>query len=145
MKYNVAVNGKNFGVELVERRGTAISLLVGGEQYSVDVAIDFSPAYQTMPANSSSIPALSPNPSGPMRAKQTARSASGDVCAPMPGVIVSIAVSVGAEVSSGAPLLVMEAMKMENSITAPRAGKVSKILVKAGQQVEGNQILLSIE
>lgn len=65
-----------------------------------------------------------------------------DLKAPMPGLILDIKVETGAVVKKGDPLLVLEAMKMENAIKSPGDGVVKEIVVKKGQSVEKNQILI---
>ncbi len=70
--------------------------------------------------------------------------ASGDVTAPMPGKIVSVAVAPGARVEQRALLVVLEAMKMEHRIEAPVAGTVRDVLVQAGQLVTGGATLVTI-
>ncbi len=67
------------------------------------------------------------------------------VRAQMPGKIVRILVQPGAEVQRGQPLLVMEAMKMENEIRASQAGKVVAVKVSEGQAVETGADLLNLE
>ncbi len=66
----------------------------------------------------------------------------GGLVAPMPGKIVALLVQAGAEVKKGAPLLVMEAMKMEHTITAPADGAVAVFLFRAGDQVAEGAALL---
>lgn len=70
---------------------------------------------------------------------------SGDVKAPMPGMILRVDVKPGDEVQPGQPLLVMEAMKMENELRAHDSGKVAEILVKPQQAVEKNDLLIRLE
>jgi len=65
--------------------------------------------------------------------------------APLPGEVLSIEVTVGQVVSSGTKLLVLEAMKMENIITAETDGKITSILVSKGDKVEAGQELIKIE
>ncbi len=65
--------------------------------------------------------------------------------APLPGEVLSIEVNVGQIVSSGTKLLVLEAMKMENIITAETDGKITSILVSKGDKVEAGQELIKIE
>jgi biotin carboxyl carrier protein len=67
------------------------------------------------------------------------------VRSPMPGKVVKVLVSAGAEVRAGAPVVVVEAMKMENELRAPRDGKVVAVKVQEGQAVEANQPLVTIE
>ena len=72
-------------------------------------------------------------------------SGSGSVTAPMPGTILQLLISQGDQVDVGQPLLILEAMKMENKITASAAGTVTSLGVSAGQSVETGQQLLTIE
>jgi len=67
------------------------------------------------------------------------------VIAPMPGVIKSVAVSAGQPVIEGQELCVIEAMKMQNSLTAGRNGKVKAVKVKAGQTVDAEEVLVELE
>ncbi|WP_432478109.1 biotin carboxylase N-terminal domain-containing protein [Nocardioides sp. GXQ0305] len=67
--------------------------------------------------------------------------ASGSLLAPMPGTVVSVAVSVGAEVQAGQPVLVLEAMKMQHTVSAPHAGTVTEIDVRPGAQVAAGEVL----
>ena len=63
----------------------------------------------------------------------------------MPGLIVKVLVSVGDSVEPGAPLVVMEAMKMENELRAAGAGVVAAIEVREGQNVESAALLVRFE
>lgn len=65
--------------------------------------------------------------------------------APMPGLIIDINISEGAEVKENDPLLILEAMKMENVLTAPRDGKIKSISANKGDAVEKNQLLIEFE
>ena len=67
------------------------------------------------------------------------------VKATLPGLIVTVAVSVGDEVAEGASLLTIEAMKMQNEVRAPRAGVVIEVSVRAGQTVATGAPLLRLE
>lgn len=68
-----------------------------------------------------------------------------EVKAPMPGMVLRLEVKPGDAVTPGQPLLVIEAMKMENEIRAVGAGTVAEILVKPDQAVERNDLLLRLE
>jgi 3-methylcrotonyl-CoA carboxylase alpha subunit len=68
----------------------------------------------------------------------------GEMKSPMPGKILKILVSTGAEVEIGTPILVMEAMKMEHTIKASKKGVVEKILFKEGDQVQGGVELVKL-
>jgi propionyl-CoA carboxylase alpha chain len=67
--------------------------------------------------------------------------AEGSLLAPMPGSVVAVHAAVGDEVTEGQPLLVMEAMKMQHTISAPYAGTVTELSATAGQQVEAGTVL----
>lgn len=64
--------------------------------------------------------------------------------APMPGLIIAIPVSDGQYVNKGDVLLVLESMKMQNELKAPRDGKISRIRVQVGDSVEQQETLLSV-
>ncbi len=65
--------------------------------------------------------------------------------APMPGKIVRVLVSEGAEVEAGAGILVVEAMKMQNEVKSPKKGTVQKILVREGAAVNAGEVLAIVE
>jgi biotin carboxyl carrier protein len=65
--------------------------------------------------------------------------------APMPGLILDIRVKEGDPVEENSPLLILEAMKMENVLTSPRAGVIKSISVKVGETVDKKQLLISYE
>jgi biotin carboxyl carrier protein len=67
------------------------------------------------------------------------------VKAPMPGLIIDLRVKAGDRVAAGDPLLILEAMKMENVIKAPVEAVLKSLMVKKGDSVEKNQVLLEFE
>ncbi|WP_405242839.1 pyruvate carboxylase [Lentisalinibacter salinarum] len=67
------------------------------------------------------------------------------VAAPMPGLIVSVAVEPGQKVERGDPLLTMEAMKMETAVSAEREGTVKRVVAGPGAQVEAKDLLIEFE
>jgi len=64
--------------------------------------------------------------------------------APMPGRVVAVAVQPDQEVAKGDVLVILESMKMQNELRSPRAGKVTRVRVKAGDTVEQRQTLVTI-
>ena len=124
MKYRVTLNNRVYEVEVEE--GSAVLL----NEYE---AASPAPAAVSAPApKQESAPA--PAPSGDGNA----------VKAPMPGNILKISVTVGQKVSEGETLLVLEAMKMENEVTADRSGTVTCIIAAKGQTVETGDPLVVI-
>jgi biotin carboxyl carrier protein len=68
-----------------------------------------------------------------------------EIKAPMPGLVLNIAVSVGDAVEVNQKVLTLEAMKMENAIKSPTAGIIAAIEVSSGQAVDKNQVLIRFE
>jgi len=70
---------------------------------------------------------------------------AGSLLAPMPGLVLRVLAEVGAVVTAGQPLLVLEAMKMEQTVSAPASGVVAELRAKAGEQVSTGQVLAVLE
>lgn len=77
--------------------------------------------------------------------KNTAKSDEGNLQAPMPGKILEILRKEGEKISMGDPVIILEAMKMENELKSPASGIIKSIKVKEGQSVEKNEFLLEVE
>jgi propionyl-CoA carboxylase alpha chain len=71
--------------------------------------------------------------------------APGSLLAPMPGTVVRVAVALGATVTSGAPVIVLEAMKMEHTVPAPHDGTVEEVNVEVGQTVDVGMVLAMVK
>ena len=70
---------------------------------------------------------------------------SGSLLAPMPGLVLRVLADLGSAVTAGQPLLVLEAMKMEQTVTAPADGVLAELRAKAGDQVSTGQVLAVVE
>ncbi len=81
----------------------------------------------------------------PKVAKRPKPSKPGDVASPMPGRVVKLLVAKGDAVKQGDPVLIIEAMKMENRLPAPVAGTVAALYVKEGDDVKPDETLLQLE
>ena len=68
-----------------------------------------------------------------------------EIKAPMPGLILDVAVEIGQQVEENQMLLILEAMKMENTLLSPRSGMIKSIDISKGQAVEKGQILITFE
>ena len=86
-----------------------------------------------------------PEPTGAKTNGRPKPAKPGDVATPMPGRVVKVFVGLQNEVAVGDPLLIVEAMKMENRIQAPIAGTVSGIYVKEGDEVNPDETLIQLE
>jgi biotin carboxyl carrier protein len=78
------------------------------------------------------------------RRKEHEDASRGELHAPMPGLVVQVLTHEGEEVEAGHPLVVVEAMKMQNALVAPLKGRVRSIPVAPGTAVESGQLLLAI-
>jgi biotin carboxyl carrier protein len=74
-----------------------------------------------------------------------ARAAGSQLKAPMPGRVVKVLIKVGERVERGAPIVIVEAMKMENEMHAPASGTVQKVHVVEGATVDAGQLLVELE
>ncbi len=86
---------------------------------------------------------LDVDPSG--RARSAARAAGGEMTPPMPATVVKVAVAVGDQVEAGAPVVMLEAMKMELTIRASHAGTVRAVGCAVGDLVRPGTVLVEIE
>ena len=67
------------------------------------------------------------------------------IAAPMPGAVTVVAVKEGQSIKKGDVLLTIEAMKMETALNAEREGKIRKIYVKTGSQIDAKDLLIEME
>ncbi len=142
MKYSVNIAGKTYSVEIEDINARPVVAVVEGIRVEV------------MPENGStppvSPPAATPKDSLAASLPKTQTPAasilsSKTLTAPLPGTVVEVFARPGDEIESGQVVLVIEAMKMKNSIRATHGGKVKQVLVNAGQTVAHKQALLAFE
>lgn len=128
-KFKIAIDGKEYLVEMEE---------IGGVQQPVQAPVAAAPAAPVAAPAEQAAPAPAP-------AAAPVSAASGDaMTAPMPGTILRLLVNIGDEVKENQPLMILEAMKMENEVVANHAGKVAGIHVNQGQVVNAGDALITI-
>ncbi len=122
------------------------TITVNGTAYDVVVEEKGAGTVSAAPAAPVAAPAPAPVPAA-APAPKAAGGADGSVkvTAPMPGKILTVKASVGADVKKGDVLLLLEAMKMENEVVAPQDGKVASINVNSGDMVESGDILATMD
>lgn len=119
------------------------NITVNGTAYDVTVdEVGAGAAPAAAPAPVAAAPA--PAPVAAPAAAPAATAGSVKVTAPMPGNILDVKVKEGDSVKLGQPLVVLEAMKMENDIVAPQDGVVASLHVKKGDVVNSNDLLISL-
>ncbi|MCP4168702.1 MAG: biotin/lipoyl-binding protein [Chloroflexi bacterium] len=158
----VTIDGQTFEIEISQMPGNAdpFAVTVDGEEVMVQVPrgaettpmhwliVGDRPYEIVMGDDLNWIKAWSGRHSLKIRDLEAAvrRQPSGDgrVKAPIPGLITRVLVQAKQEVAAGQPLLILEAMKMENEIRAPRAGFVTALRVEPGQTVGMGDVLVEI-
>jgi len=127
-KFNININGKDFIVKMEE---------LGAPQQEPAAAPAPKPAYQGAPVSA-------PSPQ-PQAKPQSDIPKEGIVIeAPMPGSILQVMVKVGDQVEVDQVLVILEAMKMENEIVAPKAGTIAAIHVTSGSSIDVGQPMITI-
>jgi biotin carboxyl carrier protein len=143
MKVTVTIDGQTFSVEVGDLHARPIQATVDGQTFEVwpeDAAQAEPTAPLTVAAAANPAP---PRPVVTAAAKPTnGASAASAITAPIPGVIIAVAVQAGATVRAGQELCTLEAMKMNNTIRAPRDGRISGVAVSVGQSVRQRQVLM---
>jgi biotin carboxyl carrier protein len=134
MKYIVKVADKSFEVEIEDIHARPVIARVDGQLFEVTPengvqAVSQKETKKFKPVEPSK-PSVSPNV------------VMSELTAPLPGTIIEIFVKAGEQIESGQVILIIEAMKMKNSIRATRAGKISEVLVNAGETVAHKQALV---
>jgi glutaconyl-CoA/methylmalonyl-CoA decarboxylase subunit gamma len=146
MKLKVKVEETVFEVEINDLEARPIVALVDGLCFEVWPEAVSVPAAAPAPAFVKPVE----RPAAPAARRVEPAIAAGDVdksrviLAPIPGVILSVAVGEGASVSVGQEVCVLEAMKMKNVIRAQRSGKVAAVRVANGDHVKHGQILIEL-
>jgi len=128
-EYHLIAKNQSFHVELLASDFTAKKYLisVNGNPYKVNINTELDQLIDKMGLNI------------------TDKQKESDVKSPMPGLILEIVVADGQEVKEGDNLLILEAMKMENMLTAPKDGVIKTIHAIKGDSVEKGQLLLEME
>ena len=145
-QFMLTIDGERHVVDALTLDHGAVSLLLDGNSYSVELEEDGEEIRVQVQGQVFHIDAADERRLR-LRAGVTSFSVEGRqvVSAPMPGKVVRVLVKVGEEVQAGQGLVVVEAMKMENEIKSPKAGKVTKIFATEGSTVEINAKLVSVE
>ena len=127
--FHIIKGGKNYKAELVSANYAqkTIQIKINGNPYTVKLSDQYDQLVKKL--------GLSTN--NTLKVKS--------INAPMPGLVLEIMAKAGQEICKGDPLLILEAMKMENVIKSPGDGKVKVVAVKKGAAVDKGQLLIELE
>jgi biotin carboxyl carrier protein len=145
--FRVTVDGAPHLVDAVAVEADTISLVfpeAGGASHDVGFSNGLSPSELVVYLPSGSLTATV-NGRRSRRAAEMAASGEQRIVAPMPGKVLRVLASPGDEVAARQPIVVVEAMKMENELAPPRGGRVRDVTVSAGESVEAGRLLAIVE
>ena len=142
--YVVTLDGRAIDVDHRETGAHFVSLLIEGRSYEAGLE-KRSDGYDVVLAEDVLHVELRGASQGSAAAPRKAEGGPARILAPMPGRLVRVLVQPGQQVQAGDGLLVMEAMKMENELRSPRAGRVAELPVSEGQAVETAALLVVVE
>lgn len=127
--FHIIKNHKTFKAVLLEKDENAKKMLISinGTEYTIDLKDKYDLLLDKLGMSSMAIIKMK------------------DIKAPMPGLVFSISAKVGDTISKGDPLLILEAMKMENILKSSGEGVIKAIKIKQGEAVEKGQILIELE
>ena len=143
MKLRVEVDSRTFVVELGSLSERPVVAVVEGERFEVwpegEEVSELDPVPSGRGSGLAPAPRIAPvqRVPGPRDGSQLMA-----VCAPIPGVIEAISAGSGDQVVAGQELCVLEAMKMKNTLRAPRDGEIGNVHVTVGQHVKHHDILV---
>lgn len=147
-QYKYTINGAQFDVTIDSIVGSKAKVEVNGIPFEVEMQGSslVEEALPTVSTEAAAAPAAAPaaEPAAPVAAAKSGPGAGAPVKAPLPGVVTKILVKEGQGVKKGETVLVLEAMKMENNITAEADGTVTGICVSAGDSVMEGTTLITI-
>ncbi len=136
-EYKYTINGNVYNVVIGDIEDNIAHVEVNGTHYNVEMEKKQKAAAPIARPRPAAAPAAAAKPAAKPAASK------GGVKSPLPGVILDIKVKEGDEVKKGQTVIILEAMKMENSINADRDGKIASIKVSKGESVlEGTDLII---
>ena len=138
-EYKFKIGGKEYNVTVNPKEGKLFDVTVNGATYEVES--ENAPVAAPAPQ-----PAAAPVQAAPAAAAPAAEPAGAGekVASPLPGVIIEISVKEGQQVKAGQKVAILEAMKMENEIPAPKDGTITDIHVHKGDTLQEGDPVVTI-
>ena len=143
MKYKITVNNQSYEVEIENINARPVVAIVDGERFEVTPESGIQTEVKKEAAGRP-VEKKSFNPNQPsIGSKSPNQAVSGNTqTSPLPGTVIEVFVKAGDKVEAGQVILVIEAMKMKNSIRSVFSGTIDEVLVSAGQSVAHKQPLI---
>ena len=135
--FKFKIYDNSYSVKIVSHEDNLINLEVNGTDYVVEMKAEVKKTKTPILVRSAA-----KTPSAPVKVNPS--SSTTKILAPIPGIVVSIDVKVGDVIKVNDRLLELDAMKMENQIAAEKAGTVTAVLIKPGQQVLQSEVLIEL-
>ena len=136
--YQFKINENGYTVNIKSHEDNIINLEVNGTFYEVELKEDIKKT-----KTPTLVRAAAHRPASPLKVNPTSKKIR--IVAPIPGVVLSIDVKIGDTLKVGDRMLVLEAMKMENSIVCEKAGTITDIKISVGQQVLHDELMIELE
>ena len=137
MKYIVKVADKTYEVEIEDIHARPVIARVDGQAFEVNPEDQVQSLSQKEPSLVKPVEMSKPS--------SISGAGGNEMTAPLPGTVIEIFIKAGDQIEAGQVILIIEAMKMKNSIRSRRAGKIAEVLVSAGQTVAHKQALVRFE
>lgn len=144
-RYRVTVGGRALAIDFEDLGRGFANLLIDGRSHEVGAERLADGSFDVQLDGATHHVELHGAARGLAAGARRGASGAARVTAPMPGKIVRLLVESGSEVAAGQGLVVMEAMKMENELRSPRAGRVKELPAREGQTVEMGALLAVVE
>jgi len=143
--YKVAIDGAEHVVDAHQVAGQLWSILYRGASFVVDVTQLPTEEYEVLiQGDCHKFTLMNEQRRAMIRAGGKGSAGKAMLTSPMPGKVVKLLVKVGQEVEAGQGVIVVEAMKMENELRAPRGGRIESVHVQEGALVESGRLLVVI-
>ena len=137
MKFTVKIADKTYGVEIEDIHARPVIARVDGQRFEVqpENGIKLGAPKEANEIKPFELPKQATSPG----------SNTNEMTAPLPGTVIEVFVRAGEQIEAGQVIVIIEAMKMKNSIRSIRSGRIAEILVSAGQTVAHKQPLVRFE
>ena len=127
-KYNFEIDGKKFEVEVNLISSNNAEVRVNNKNFDIKISNDLT----------------EPKKTEPKKVEQSVQGNPGDLLALMPGKIIKVLVSEGQKIKMGEPVIIMESMKMEQTIVSSADGAIESVNVSEGETIEVGSVMIVI-